>query len=159
MDGLVLVVVIIFILGFPYVFPFWLILLCLVVFALSEVEISEQWWGGGVEAFEAQRWCTGTLGILFLHKNLFYVCLLTLLLVDGSWIWWKLDKFEGILMVLTVGFSSSVPNISQLSLVVEFLVFRRCRIGDEAGLCLLSSQWPEGRTFHPCSVCFLLPFF
>ncbi|RVX11560.1 hypothetical protein CK203_015841 [Vitis vinifera] len=22
-------------------------------------------------------------------------------------------------------------------------------IGDEAGLCLLSSQWPEGRTFHP----------
>ena len=62
-------------------------------------------------------------------------------------------------MVLTVGFSSSVPNISQLSLVVEFLVFRRCRIGDEAGLCLLSSQWPEGRTFHPCSVCFLLPFF
>lgn len=33
------------------------------------------------------------------------------------------------------------------------------RIGDEAGLCLLSSQWPEGRTFHPCSVCFLLPFF
>lgn len=62
-------------------------------------------------------------------------------------------------MVLTVGFPSSVPNISQLSLVVEFLVFRLCRIGDKAGLCLLSSQWPEGRTFHPCSVCFLLPFF